>query len=71
MEEKTIVSQPKWKSKYFWLAIASLVSFFLGNYGLYDAIGMTNESFQKFLDLLFVALTALGIWNDSGNAGEW
>ena len=69
--EKTITSQKKWQSKYFWLAIASLVSFVIGNYGLYDAIGMTNESFQKFLDLIFVALTALGIWNDSGNALEF
>ena len=69
--EKTITSQKKWQSKYFWLAIASLVSFVLGNYGLYDAIGMTNESFQKFLDLIFVALTALGIWNDSGNVLEF
>lgn len=69
--EKTITSQKKWQSKYFWLAIASLISFVLGNYGLYDAIGMTNESFQKFLDLIFVALTALGIWNDSGNALEF
>lgn len=69
--EKTIISQPKYKSKYFWTAIASLVMFVLGNYGLYDAIGMTNESFKTFVDLVFVALTALGIWNDAGNKLEY
>jgi len=69
--EKTIVSQPKWKSKYFWAAIASLVAFILGNYGLYDYIGLTNETFRTLVDLIFVAITALGVWNDSGNAEEY
>ena len=72
MEDKKIIfTQPKWKSKYFWMAIAAIVAFVLGNWGLYDAIGMTDESFQKLLDLVFVAVTALGVWNDAGNKEEW
>ena len=72
MEDKKIIfTQPKWKSKYVWMAIAAIVAFVLGNWGLYDAIGMTDESFQKLLDLVFVAVTALGVWNDAGNAEEW
>jgi uncharacterized membrane protein len=67
----TITSQPKWKSKYFWIGIGSIVAFVLGNWGLYDYIGLTDETFQKLLDLVFTTLGFLGVWNDSGNAKEW
>jgi hypothetical protein len=70
-KEVTLKTQPKWKSKYFWLAMASLVAFILGNWGLYDKIGLTQESLQIGLDLVFAALTALGIWNDASDAQNW
>ncbi len=71
VETKMIVPQPKWKSKYFWAAIVSVIAFILGNWGLYDAIGLTSETFQRMCDLVFTAITALGIWNDAGNKEEY
>lgn len=65
--EITIKSQPKWKSKIFWIAISSIIAFILGNYGLYDVIGLTSDSFQTLLNLIFAALAAFGVWNDAGN----
>lgn len=58
------MKQSRIKSKAAWLAIAAIISFMLGNYGLYDAIGFTAESFQTLLNLIFVALAAFGVWNN-------
>ncbi|HYE12264.1 MAG TPA: holin [Patescibacteria group bacterium] len=56
--------QNRFKSKVGWLAIAALVGFILGNYGLYDVVGLTNESYQMLVDLIFAMLTAFGVWNN-------
>lgn len=69
--KKITISQPKWKSKYFWYAMVAIAAFVLGNWGLYDFIGLTNETFQQLCNLIFAAVTALGVWNDSGNAKDW
>ena len=65
-KELMIISQPKWKSKYFWLAIVSLVIFVLKTYFNYEI-----PKVDELINLVLVALSALGIWNDSGNAESW
>ena len=61
------MKQSRFKSKAAWIAIAAVVGFILGNYGLYDAIGLTNESYQLLVDLILAAIGAFGIWNDPTN----
>ena len=56
--------QNRLRSKVAWVAVASLVGFLLGNYGLYDAIGLTNETFQQLVNLLFAVLAAFGVFNN-------
>ena len=64
----TLKTQPKWKSKIFWTAIASVVLMILGNFGLYDKIGITSEFAQGIINTIFAAAAALGVWNDSSDA---
>ena len=61
------MKQIRWESKGAWLAVAALIGFILGNYGLYDAIGLTNETYQTLVDLLFAVLINFGIFNDPTN----
>jgi len=63
--------QNRLKSKVAWLAVASLIGFILGNYGLYDAIGLTNETFQQLINLLFACLTAFGVFNNPTEADKY
>jgi len=58
------MKQNRLTSKAAWIAIAAVIGFILGNYGLYDAIGLTNESYQLLVDLILAAIGAFGIWND-------
>lgn len=57
------------KSKTLWLSVAALIIFILSNYGLWDAIGMNEESFKEFVDLILVVLIALGIINNPQEKG--
>ena len=56
--------QNRLNSKVAWIALFAVISFLLGNYGLYDAIGLTSEAFQTLLNLIFATLTAFGVWNN-------
>jgi len=59
--------QNRLRSKAAWIAVAALIGFILGNYGLYDAIGLTDKTYQTFVDLLFAVLAAFGIFNNPEN----
>jgi len=56
--------QNRFRSKIAWIAVASLIGFILGNYGLYDAVGLTNETYQQLVNLLFACLTTFGVFNN-------
>lgn len=58
------MKQNRFLSKAAWVAVAALIGFILGNYGLYDKIGLTNESYQTLVNLIFSALAAFGIFNN-------
>ena len=56
--------QNRFHSKVAWMAVVALLGFILGNYGLYDAIGLTDKTFQTMVDLIFAVLGAFGIFNN-------
>ncbi len=56
--------QNRLKSKAAWVAVFALVGFILGNWGLFDVIGLTNETWQQLVELLLAALAAFGIFNN-------
>lgn len=58
------MKQNRWLSPYMWAAYVALAVFILGNYGLYGAIGMDESSFKEFTNLILVAITGLGIFNN-------
>ena len=64
-------TQSRWKSWVVWTSIAAVVAFILGNYGLYDAIGLTQETFQTGVNLILAALAAMGIINNPTDKVDW
>ena len=56
--------QNRLKSKAAWVAIFALLGFVLGNWGLFEVIGLTNETWQQLVELLLAALAAFGIFNN-------
>ncbi len=58
------MKQCRWKSKIVWTTITALLVMVGGNLGLWDAIGVTGESFQTAVDLVLSALVAVGILNN-------
>ena len=58
------MTQNRFKSKVFWTGIVSIILLIGGNYGLWDVIGMTSETFKILADLIFGALGAIGVFNN-------
>ena len=56
--------QNRFKSKVFWAGIVSIIILVGGNYGLWDVIGMTSETFQTLANLVFAALGTIGVLNN-------
>lgn len=69
--QKTIVAQPKYRSLYFWTGIVSLVMMLMGNFGLYERIGISEGFIRDFTNALLTFLASVGVFNDSGNATQW
>lgn len=63
--------QEKWRSKVLWLTIASAIAMLMTNYGLWDAVGMTNEFFTNFVNVVLLAFTILGIVNNPNDGEQW
>ena len=57
-------TQNRLKSKATWVAIFALLGFVLGNWGLFDVIGLTNETWEKLVELILAALAAFGVFNN-------
>lgn len=58
------MEQNRFKSKALWLSVTALIAFVLGQYGLYDAIGMDATAFKIFVDLVLVVAISFGIVNN-------
>ena len=48
--------------------MVALIGFILGNFGLYQYIGLTNETFNEFSTLIFAVLVGLGIYNNPNDS---
>lgn len=51
----------KWKNYGLWVSVASLLTLLMGNYGLYEIIGMNSETFQQVIDIILVILVGAGV----------
>ena len=60
----TLVVQSRWRSKAAWVALLAIVGFVLGNWGLFDKIGLTNESWQQLVELVLAGMAAFGVFNN-------
>ena len=60
--------QSRWKSKVTWAAIAATILTLLGNLGLYDTLGITQEPLQHLVDALLTLLAAFGVLNNPTDA---
>lgn len=63
-----MMTQNRLKSKAAWVAIFALLGFVLGNWGLFDAIGLTNETWETLVELILAALAAFGVFNNPTDA---
>ena len=61
-------TQSRWKSSILWTTVVAVILLVGGNYGLWDAIGMTSETFQTLANLILAALVALGIINNPSDS---
>lgn len=58
------MTQERLKSKVLWVAVGSLLVIVMRNYGLYDYIGMDEDTFKLIMDSILGILVLLGIINN-------
>ena len=64
-------TQSRWKSPYLWTSIAAVIAFIFGNWGLYDKIGLNEDSFKNLVNLILSAMATMGIVNNPTDAKKW
>lgn len=57
------MKQKFYKSPVVWIAIFALIAFIIGNWGLYDCIGLSEKSLQELFNLILGVMIAFGIVN--------
>lgn len=60
--------QNRFRSKAAWVAVAAIIGFVLGNWGLFEVIGLTDETWKTLVDLILAALAAFGVFNNPTDA---
>lgn len=65
------MEQNRFKSKVFWVGVVSIIILLGGNYGLWDVIGMTSDTFQSLANMIFGALGAIGVFNNPTDSNNW
>lgn len=63
--------QNRFKSPVVWSAIVALILFILKNYGLLKSVGLDENSYNEFANLIFAILTVLGILNNPTDKEEF
>jgi len=58
------VKQNRFKSWAAWVALFALLGFILGNWGLFDTLGLTDETWKTLTGLILAAGAAFGILNN-------
>lgn len=64
------MTQNRLRSRVLWAAVAALLVLLMGNYGLYQYIGMTEEVFKTVIDMVLGILVLLGIINNPSDADK-
>jgi phi LC3 family holin len=59
--------QGRLKSPVVWTSMAGLLLFILKTYGLLTPLGLSEDSYNELITLLFAVLTSFGIFNDPTN----
>lgn len=59
--------QSRLKSKVLWVGLTSALLLLLGEWGLYETIGIKQEALQHTIDFILLCLTAFGIINSPDN----
>jgi uncharacterized membrane protein len=59
------------KSPVLWTSIASLVIILMGNYGLWDYIGMSEGVFRETINGILAVAVALGVVNNPTDWENW
>jgi len=65
------MTQERLRSKVLWMGVISLVMMIMGNYGLYDYIGMTSDVFKSVADLVLGLLVIVGVVNNPKDGENW
>ena len=58
------MKQNRLKSKVVWAGLVSLLMIIMGNYGLYDLIGMKSDVFQTVANSVLTLLVGFGVLNN-------
>lgn len=61
--------QNRFKSKVLWVTLTTALLLLLGEWGLYEAIGIKQETIQHTIDFILLCLTGFGIINSPDNKG--
>lgn len=57
------MSQPKWKSKVFWVTVFAFLLFIMKNYGLLEIVGLTEESYNQLTVYILTFISIFAAWN--------
>ena len=70
-EVRTIIAQPKWRSKVMWSAVVSQLYIIADVVGLWDTVGLEKNVVVTIVTAILALLVIVGVVNDSGNAQDW
>lgn len=59
--------QSRLKSKVLWVGLTSALLLLLGEWGLYETIGIKQDLIQHTMDFVFLCLTGFGVINSPDN----
>ncbi len=65
------MTQSRWKSKVVWASILATLLTLVGNLGLYEVIGVTQEPVQHLVDAVLALLVAFGVLNNPTDAAHF
>lgn len=63
------MTQNRLKSKVLWIGLTSALLLLLGEWGLYEMIGIKQEVIQHTIDFILLCLTGFGVINSPDNKG--
>ena len=58
------MTQSRWRSPVLWTSLVALVLFTLKNFNVFTCIGVSEDTFREFFNMLFALLIGFGILNN-------